>query len=179
MIPAQRARYGKIERLVADLIAAENLGDIPPVPVEKMVRSQGILIQKGHLDDDISGLLVRSGDGATIGVNAGHVPTRRRFTIAHEFGHFLLHEGISEHVDHGYRVNFRDQESSLARDVEEIEANFFAASLLMPRTMLDACGAIDALDSDTAVRDLARLFHVSQHAMSLRLANVYRRFTPF
>jgi Zn-dependent peptidase ImmA (M78 family) len=105
--------------------------------------------------------------------------TRRRFTIAHEFGHYLLHEGISEHVNYGYRVNFRDQESSLARDVEEIEANFFAASLLMPRSMLDACGAVHAVDSDVLVRNLAKRFQVSQHAMSLRLANVYRRYTPF
>lgn len=179
MIPAQRARYGKIERLVHDLIAGERLGGLPPVPVEAMVRARGIEIHEGVLDDDISGLLVRAGDGTTIGVNAGHALTRRRFTIAHEFGHFLLHEGISEHVDHGYRVNFRDQESALARDVEEIEANFFAASLLMPKGILDACGAVDALDSDSAVRDLAQRFLVSQHAMSLRLANVYRRFAPF
>lgn len=179
MITAQRARYGKIERLVQELIAAERFDDVPPVPVEKMVRARGIEIRKGDLDNSISGLLVRSGDGATIGVNADHALTRRRFTIAHEFGHFLLHEGISEHVDHGYRVNFRDQDSSLARDVEEIEANFFAASLLMPKTMLDACGAVDSLDSDSGVRDLAKRFQVSQHAMSLRLANVYRRYAPF
>lgn len=179
MIAAQRARYGKIERLVDDLIAKENLRDVPPVPVEQMVRAKGIVVRKGDLDDEISGLLVRDGETATIGVNGGHSATRRRFTIAHEFGHFLLHEGISEHVDHSYRVNFRDQESCLARDVEEIEANFFAASLLMPRRMLDACGAVHAIDNDDLVKDLAKQFQVSRHAMSLRLANVYRRYAPF
>jgi Zn-dependent peptidase ImmA (M78 family) len=179
MIAAQRARYSKIERLVDELISSQSGQPMPPVDVERMVRARGIEIRKGPLDDDISGLLVRTDNAATIGVNAGHSPTRRRFTIAHEFGHFLLHEGISEHVDHGYRVNFRDQESSLARDVEEIEANFFAASLLMPKSLLDACDAVHAVDSDALVRTLAKRFNVSQHAMSLRLANVYRRYTPF
>jgi Zn-dependent peptidase ImmA (M78 family) len=76
-------------------------------------------------------------------------------------------------------VNYRNDVSSLARDVEEIEANFFAASLLMPKRMLDACNGIDAIDDDRRVRELAKRFSVSAHAMSLRLANVYSRYAPY
>ncbi len=178
MIPARRARYGRIDRIVLDLLS-ETGCDEPPVLVERMIRAKGITIRKGHLDDDVSGLLVRHGDTATIGVNASQNALRQRFTLAHEFGHFLLHEGIVEHVDHGYRVNYRDSESALARDVEEIEANYFAASLLMPVALLDANDAVHAIDNDDLVRDLAKRFQVSRHAMSLRLANVYSRYAPF
>lgn len=174
----RRARYGRIERMVDELLDADGIGDAPPVPVEAMIHRRGISLQKGDLED-VSGLLVRDGSSSIIGVNGSHPAVRQRFTIAHEFGHFLLHEGIVEHVDHGYRVNYRNDESSLARDVEEIEANFFAASLLMPKRMLDACGGVDAIDDDQRVKQLATRFNVSAHAMSLRLANVYRRFAPY
>lgn len=178
MIAPRRARYGKIERLVEDLLAAEPHVSAP-VPIERMVRSRGITIRRGALEDEISGLLVRDGDAATIGVNGAQSALRQRFTIAHEFGHYMLHEGMVEHVDRGYRVNYRDQQSSLARDVEEIEANFFAATLLMPVRLLDEAGAVNAVDDDAMVKDLAKSFQVSRHAMSLRLANVYRRYAPF
>lgn len=175
---ARRARYGRIERMVEDLLTEDPAAAAPPVPLEEMVRRRGITLRKGDLGE-VSGLLVRDGDTAVIGVNSGQSRVRQRFTIAHEFGHFMLHEGMKEHVDHGYRVNFRNQESSLARDVEEIEANFFAASLLMPKRLLDESGAVNAVDNDILVTDLAKRFNVSGHAMSLRLANVYRRYTPF
>jgi Zn-dependent peptidase ImmA (M78 family) len=76
-------------------------------------------------------------------------------------------------------VNFRSAESSQATNVEEIEANFFAASILMPKHMLDPLSAELALDNDAMVADLARRFQVSRLAMSLRLANLYEEATPF
>jgi Zn-dependent peptidase ImmA (M78 family) len=175
-VTPRRARYSKIERIVAGLLASSAPG--VPVPVERMVKDQGIALRKGDLGE-VSGLLLRDTSGTTIGVNSTQSSVRQRFTIAHEFGHFMLHEGISEHVDHSYRVNYRSEVSSQATDVDEIEANFFAASLLMPRSMLDEREAAAALDDDRKVRLLAREFDVSQHAMSLRLANLYKQFAPF
>ena len=173
----RRARYTKIERVVDGLLEEHGVRSAP-VPVEAIATSYGISLRKGDLGD-VSGLIVRDGSTVTIGVNAKQSPTRRRFTIAHEFGHFLLHEGLSNHVDRSYRVNFRDEDSSLAVDIDEIEANFFAANLLMPKKFLVAVNAIEALDSDEAVGRLAAAFKVSRHAMSLRLANVYRAHSPF
>ena len=172
----RRARYSKIERVVGGLLASAP--PVAPVPVERMVRDRGIALRKGNLGD-VSGLLLRNSDTTTIGVNSSQSSVRQRFTIAHEFGHFLLHEGIVEHVDHDYRINYRSEVSSRATDVEEIEANFFAASLLMPRSMLDERNAVAALDDDNMVKALAREFDVSQHAISLRLANIYREFAPY
>lgn len=173
----RRARYSKIEKLVANLLEKHQI-EKAPVPVESIVASYGIHLRKGDLED-VSGLIVRDGTSVTIGVNGKQSRTRQRFTIAHEFGHFLLHEGMSSHVDHNYRVNFRSKESSLAVDVEEIEANFFAASLLMPKQFLHEANAVEAVDSDRSVGLLAAKFKVSQHAMSLRIGNVYREHSPF
>jgi len=176
MKPA-RARYTKIERLV-DSILEDFSVRRPPVPIEKILKKLKIELKHGNLGE-VSGLLLRSGASATIGVNATQAPVRQRFTIAHELGHYLLHAGLLSHVDKDYRVNYRSAESSEATNVEEIEANFFAASILMPRQFLINENAVLALDNDAEVERLAKRFAVSRHAMSLRLANVYRLQSPF
>ena len=173
----RRARYSKIETMV-DALLEQHDQKGPPVRIEKVARDLGIEVRSGDLGD-VSGLLVRSGEGAIIGVNSNQGRQRQRFTIAHELGHYLLHEGLINHVDHNYRINYRSAESSMATNVDEIEANFFAASILMPRNFLDAVDAVEAVDDDEEVRELARLFDVSRHAMSLRLANLYELYSPY
>ena len=168
----RRARYSKIEAMVEALLDQHGQQE-PPVRIERITKGLGVEIRSGDLGD-VSGMIVRSGEGAIIGVNSTQVRQRQRFTIAHELGHFLLHEDLVNHVDHNYRINYRSAESSLATNVDEIEANFFAASILMPKQFLDDLHAYEALDSDTEVASLAKQFDVSRHAMSLRLANLYQ-----
>lgn len=173
----RRARYSKIDTMVLGLLAQH--GQVsPPVRIERIAKGLGLELRSGDLRD-VSGVLVRQGNSAIIGTNSTQSPQRQRFTIAHELGHFLLHEGITNHVDRSYRVNFRSAESAQATNVEEIEANYFAASILMPKHMLDELSAEEALDNDPMVKDLARRFQVSGLAMSLRLANLYEEATPF
>lgn len=172
-----RARYSRIERLVEGILLAAQIRGAP-VPVERLARNAGVEIRKGDLGN-VSGLLVRLGHAATIGVNDKHPRVRQRFTVAHEYAHFVLHDGIGSHFDRDYRVNFRSAESTQATNVEEIEANYFAACLLMPKTFLDSDDAISYLDSDEGVAELAKRYNVSRHAMSLRLGNLYRDHLPY
>lgn len=172
-----RPRYAYIERLAERLL--EQAGVVqPPVPVEQMARAAGCKIMPAKLRD-VSGVLVRSAEGATIGYNSDHSPTRKRFTIAHELGHFLLHQGQGVTYDHDFRVSLRSDESSEGTNIEEIEANFFAASILMPDRMLaaDPRTKFIHLDDDRAVEALAKSYRVSRQAMSLRLMRLLgRRF---
>jgi Zn-dependent peptidase ImmA (M78 family) len=71
-------------------------------------------------------------------------------------------------------VNLRSDLSSQGIDPEEIEANYFAACLLMPREFLEADPTAFFVDVEdaTAVASLARSYGVSAHAMSLRLAGL-------
>lgn len=43
------------------------------------------------LENEISGLLVINPSGTTIAYNQVESRVRRRFTVAHELGHFILH----------------------------------------------------------------------------------------
>ena len=61
---------------------------------------------------------------------------RQRFTIAHEIGHFLLHTDEDVHIDEKRPIGRRDDLSSQAVDACEIEANQFAAELLMPESLV-------------------------------------------
>jgi Zn-dependent peptidase ImmA (M78 family) len=125
-------------------------------------------------DDEISGVLIRNESGNAIGVNKKHSKVRQRFTIAHEFGHLQLHEGLPIRVDTSFRVNWRRADSTKPRDIEEIEANSFAARLLMPTAMIVAAHSSGSfeLEDDAEVKRLARIFVVSTQAMNFRLGQL-------
>lgn len=89
--------------------------------------------------------------------------TRRRFTLAHEFKHIL--DGPAE--KHVYGKLGVGDEDDRRRCIEEI-ADYFAASLLMPRTFLCHAMRQDIRD----VHRLAALFEVSLVAMNRRLRDL-------
>jgi hypothetical protein len=115
-----------------------------------------------------SGMIVRDaqrgGDsGFAIFVNANHSEVRRRFTIAHEVAHFVLHrdligDGITE--DALYRSGLSD--------AVEREANGLAAEILMPRHLIRTWFAKGLHDP----AELANMFEVSRQAMEYRLSNL-------
>ena len=175
-----RPRYARIEELADNLLREARVGNAP-VPIEEIVRGQGIVIRSMDLKD-ISGLVVRDGNTTVIGINQKHPITRRRFTLAHELAHALLHEGKEVRYDMDFRVDFRSGVSSLGVDVEEMEANFFAASILMPWRFLEAepvVAGLDLEDAAAAVKILSTRYKVSPHAMSIRLGNLGARASAF
>jgi Zn-dependent peptidase ImmA (M78 family) len=121
-------------------------------------------------------LLREDGQAPLIGVNASQAQARQRFTLAHEIGHWRLHPGRLLTFDRPIRVNRRDNVSSMATDREEIEANAFAASLLMPepavRRKLIEVPLKNRHDSDLSTEWLASEFQVSTAAMGFRLINL-------
>lgn len=168
MIPARAARGLLIKGRIAE----------PPVPVEKLAQDAGALISYQPFEaQDISGLLYRAaGSAAVIGVNSNNPKVRQRFTIAHELGHLILHQGHDLILERLIRLNFRDATSSTASHEEEIEANRFAAELLMPQDFLEHVLATllqgRPLSDLELVRRLARRFEVSQSAMEYRLTGL-------
>lgn len=161
----------------AEKKAIELLGEADattlPVPVESIALGLGADITYEAYDGDVSGMLVRNNDGAVIGVNSRHAKTRQRFSVAHEIAHLVLHKGKPMFIDRFLRVNWRDG----ASNKEEIEANAFAAELLMPRDLV-AAEVDNALAKDQTMtplklsRQLAKDFQVSSEAMSYRLENL-------
>ena len=148
-----------------------------PINVEALARSNGILVVRRRFEDgDVSGILFRDRDHHIIGVNSAHAAARQRFTIAHELGHWALHPGREIILDVPVRVNLRDKTSSMASDLEEIEANAFAAAILMPEQMirdqLNRLPPSQRREPDATATVLAKIFKVSTSALSFRLINL-------
>jgi Zn-dependent peptidase ImmA (M78 family) len=101
---------------------------------------------------------------------------RQRFTIAHELGHRALHPGRELILDVPVRVNVREKASSMASDIEEIEANAFAAALLMPQQMIrDQVNRLPPgkrREPESTAVALAKIFKVSASALSFRLISL-------
>jgi Zn-dependent peptidase ImmA (M78 family) len=151
------------------LITKRNLKKIP-INLEKVVNDLGVTIIEHEFSDDISGLFLREDKALYIGVNQGHHDHRKRFTIAHEIGHYILH---ADNVLH-YDTNSLDSSSVVLfrsegpRDLNEIEANAFAAEFLMPEPLIKRCIELSILSTDR----LADVFQVSEAAMRYRLINL-------
>lgn len=173
MTPA-RPRYSLIAREANKLLERANITS-PPVPVDRLAELVGAEITFNNFQNEISGLLLRRKNSTVIGVANEQAPARQRFTIAHEIGHLLLHAGEELHVDTDFRVNLRSDSSSKGSDVTEIEANAFAAALLMPADFLSQDIVemrIDVEDSEQ-IEALANKYGVSTQAMTFRISNLF------
>lgn len=162
----------------ADAVARQLLDEIgwttPPVLPQRIAEEVfGAVVAEAQMSADMSGMLVRESERIVIGVNSDHRWVRQRFTIAHELGHLKLHKGRSLIMDSDVRVNFRDRVSSLATDREEIEANRFAAALLLPEHMVRSWIGKESFDTaNELVERLAKTFEVSKPAANYRLVNL-------
>lgn len=174
-------RRKRIASLVEQLLVKNHVRHAP-VDVRAIAVAEGVQVQEQPVEDQLSGFLLRDAGTrrAVIGVNSSHHANRRRFSLAHELGHFLLHDNETVHVDrterdHGLRIRRRDEVSSAGTDIAEREANLFAAELLMPARFLeqDVADHIgeDILD-EQVLRALARKYGVSAQALAFRLANL-------
>jgi len=180
-------RRKHIRSMVLRLLAETGI-ERPPVDVHALAERFGAIVQEEpHPDESISGFLFRDLRSKTcvIGVNANHSLSRQRFTIAHELGHLVLHSFPSLHVDRtGYgarygQLKLRSSLSSEGIDPEEVEANYFAAELLMPLSMVERelvhypdLDLLDEIEFQRTLSTLAKRFRVSPQSMSIRLVQL-------
>lgn len=133
-------------------------GDIPVEPAW-IARVMGIEVVHENLDADVSGFIEKRQGRARIHLNRSDNELRRRFTLAHEIGHFVRNHSLDfEYVDH------RDGMASQGVDEGEVFANAFAASLLMPQTAVQ-----ELIEAHAGEKQIARELGVSVAAMVNRL----------
>jgi Zn-dependent peptidase ImmA (M78 family) len=117
------------------------------------------------LGDGIAGRLFKDPEnggqsGYSILIKGTDPLVRKRFTLAHEIAHFILHRdsaGLEVSDDEFYR--------SRLSDTQEVQANKLAAQILMPMHLIQAMIASGTKE----VSMLARVFQVSEAAMMIRL----------
>ncbi len=110
--------------LAAEYVLAE--ADIAPgarVPIFDLIEDRGIWLCFEAGLDRLLGIYQRIGEATGIAINAARPRPLQRFTAAHELGHHEL--GHTSHLDTETTI------SEPMHDPQEIQAQAFAASLLM------------------------------------------------
>lgn len=154
-----------IEQLAEDCLQKVGI-DVPVDPL-KVAEHYGIEVFKATFNDAaISGVITRKEAIYQIYVKALDNPSRKRFTLAHELGHYFLGhlEKDGEYIDtevNLYRISgFPGARSQPL----EVEANRFAAALLMPAEKVKAL-----YEATPNISLVARKFRVSEEAFAIRL----------
>jgi uncharacterized protein DUF955 len=156
--------------------------EAPPIPVERVASSLlGLFVDEaddlralpGAPTDQgrLSGML--DAEAMIVWVDRGEARRstgRRRFTIAHEIGHLLLHVPVLHEVFYDGPANIQEIEEDPASELPELrrrerEANVFARELLMPEPLLSE----QARATGFNLPGLADRFEVSVPALRLRL----------
>jgi len=146
----------------------------PAVPVAKIARQLGAEIRFVPYEGELAGMFARYSDGkAVIGINSKLPKSRQRYTIAHELGHFVLHD-LDMHIDRDFRTPGKDKDVDKINEELETEANRFAAELLMPYDMLMPELEQHGIDMEhlDEVGTLAKRYDVSTQAMMRRIASL-------
>jgi Zn-dependent peptidase ImmA (M78 family) len=168
----------RLARMQAEKLIEQLRIKKPPVDVERIAQTLGLQITEADLGIGVSGLLVTNAKTAHIVIQEKDAKVRKRFTISHEIGHFYLRHqfesGEHVHVDKGNFISQRGPQAATGIDPKEIEANQFAACLLMPSKMVQervaSLGGSPLLDGE--VSQLAEEFEVSDQAMTIRLTTL-------
>jgi Zn-dependent peptidase ImmA (M78 family) len=128
------ADLGSPEAL-ADCIIAHYPDIEIPIPLERIAHAVGIVDIIGQTTTSFEGVLVTDDAKSTgsIAYNQASRIERRRFTIAHEIGHFLIPwHGASAQCATADMGVLKSQDT---RKSKEAEANRFAAALLTPTAL--------------------------------------------
>lgn len=158
----------EIERRAKEVLRQHGLESVPVDPVV-LANKLGIAVHNAKFsDDNIVGMIAKRGDRTTLLVNANDPPFRKRYTIAHELAHHFLHlledgEFVDGEVNL-FRQPQEDYEKVSPERRREIQANMFAAALLMPEASVR-----EKWKQGPSLEAMARKFNVSEAAMGFRI----------
>ncbi len=137
-----------------------------PVPVADIAMDRGVLCLEAKLTGCLA-RLVRKGKRGVIRTDERiREEGRKRFAIAHELGHWFLHEAESQ-IFSCTAEQMRDYKGSPM----EVEANLFASELLMPTALFRPL-ASDSEPTLQRIKSLAETFNTSLTATAMKFVDV-------
>lgn len=166
MMPRKPTNHELARRKGEEIARAEGFTALPVDPFEIAKRHEIEVQEKADSDKGISGALVRQGD--TFGILfATHIKSvgYQRFSVSHELGHYFL-EGHPEKLLPGNGIH-RSRAGFVSNDECELEADHFAAGLLMPRFLVEPAIA-RSKDGLEGIISIAELCLTSLTATAIR-----------
>lgn len=173
-------RKRELESVASQILLQNDMYKLP-VDLLQIARNNDIKVYEVDFNKmgkkSISGAIrYIANEGFSILLNENESELRKRFTLAHELGHYFLDSKIliSEqiHVDTLYRAAFdssyveNDMENNTksAKLTNETEVDYFAGALLMNEMLVK-----NLFKTTASINELANIFKVSISAMTVRL----------
>lgn len=140
--------------------------NLVPVDLGKVCEYLGFrYIEVNNFPNSLSALCIEQGGVKYAAVNASHHPHRKRFSLAHELGHWVLGHTHSYSRSDVTIDNPPEPEDSIKNNaIEESEADEFAGELLVPLMHLKK-----HISQTPDIEKLATIFNVSTQVVSIRL----------
>lgn len=142
---------------------------IEPTEIANKYNIEVIEMDISSISDNISGFIryFPETEKYIIVLSSKDHPNRKRFTLAHELGHYFLHPDLlkKEGIYIERNIMFRWWDHS----VYEYEANMFAAEYLMPEDQVK-----EQYKKYGVIEILAWFFNVSNLAMAYRIDNLFK-----
>ena len=149
------------------LLRALGIKSAADIELETIAWSCGLAVQYAPLNG-CDARIVGKGDRGFLTVNSAQIPARRRFSLAHELGHWQLHRGRLMLC----RAEEIEGSMSQARGLE-LDADRYAAALLMPSYLfIPAAVALKGKLPWSMADTLAAQFQTSLLATALRMINL-------
>jgi Zn-dependent peptidase ImmA (M78 family) len=143
--------------------------EAPPVDLKLICEKVGLCYEEvDYFPDDVDALIIPLEDRVVAAVNANQAGSRRRFSLAHELCHHLLHQDRSA-LEQEITIDSPPSGSGgSAKDPFEAEADLFAGELLVPLKMLKK-----HFRPGMTAAELARVFQVSESVVSIAISRHY------
>jgi hypothetical protein len=168
---------GANPKRLAESIIKQLPDSITAIPVREIAKAIDIYEIREALLEGLEGALVVPEDKSfgAITVRSDRSEPKKRFTIAHEIGHYVNPTHRASSPD-GFRCSLSDMMVSKANPNDrhqkmEFEANRFAAELLMPEGRVKAFLRLRASVDLEHILDLAKHFQVSKEASARKYLN--------
>lgn len=137
-----------------------------PVDPAWIASQLGIKVIETELPEEVSGAIIKKkNQDPIVVISKADSKNRQRFSCAHELGHYVYRS--SEGKEEYEWIDLRDKTSGMGTKTEEVYANKFAASLLMPQDEVKLLHK-----GKTPPFLMAQYFGVSDDAMNFRLQNL-------
>jgi Zn-dependent peptidase ImmA (M78 family) len=151
-----------LEHDTAVVIITSKIDFIAPIDIDNIVRYYDIKYSDS-LELPYRGHAIVDNNSATIEISNNLTTNPKRFTIAHELGHVFSYQFQGKTG----KVHY-DENTSTGKDAEEVYANAFAASILVPKELL-----INQLKVNRNVAKIANIFSVSQKVIEYRVRRLF------
>lgn len=170
-----KERMLEIEEITSNLLKDVNFEKTPYVDIVSLVKKDGFIVEPKNMDSETTGMLfVHPKNERFIFVNTSFknpdnesdvVFKKSRFITAHEYGHFILHKDLFAHRDTYHRT-----------ELKELEADYFARSILMPLTQFkmhyELLIQMSNNDKTFIVDLLSRIYKVTKQKINKRLEDI-------